>query len=92
MMKPPEPTRLPNQSVVNMDAIDLYRNRKIKPFSTTSSMEAWGNRDKSVLEVPEGMTANDYVAKLRIACKYAYPSFYIENGEVIQEMFYPIGD
>ncbi len=91
-MNTPEPTRLPNQPAVTMDAIDLYRNRKIKDFSTTSSMEAWGNRDKSVLEVPEGMSADDYVSKLRIACKYVYPIFYIENGEVIQEMFYPIGD
>lgn len=71
----------------------LYQSRKTAPTpAPVTTQEAWGNRTISTLITPVGMMAENYLAILNSCRRYTYPSFSIQNGQVIEENYYSIGD
>jgi hypothetical protein len=53
---------------------------------------SWGDYSYCALDTPEGLTAEQYLKALNAARQRSYPSFKLEDGKVIEENYYSIGD
>lgn len=71
-----------------------YQSRKrIKQVSFRQ--EAWGDRTIYEIELPEGKTPEEYAKELNDSSPYGggYTiRFYVENGKVLEDYYFSIGD
>jgi hypothetical protein len=87
----PNPNPNPNPKNIMTDNRKLYNERKrLRVLKFTQG--AWSDDTETVLEIPEGMTAQAYAALLNNESRYCFPRFTVADGEVIEINSHSIGD